>query len=118
MTFTGTMLLATASAILNAAVPLEHALAVAAVLFALGVLGVLVRRNLLFILMSIEIMLNAGALAFIAASARWKSADGQVMFLFILAVAAAEAALGLALILALYKQKKTLNADEASEMRG
>lgn len=101
-----------------ATVPLEHALALAAVLFALGALGVLVRRNLLFMLMSIEVMLNAGAVAFVAASARWKSADGQVMFLFIVAVAAAEAALGLALILALYRRKKTLDADEATEMRG
>jgi NADH-quinone oxidoreductase subunit K len=77
-----------------AAVPLTHALVVAGVLFGLGLLGVLVRRNLIFILMSIEVMLNAAGLAFVAAGSRWEQADGQVMFLFILATAAAEVAVG------------------------
>ena len=106
------------SSIVNSSVPLGHGLALAAILFALGLAGVMVRRNLVFVLLSIEIMLNAGAVAFIAASARWRQADGQVMFLFILATAAAEAAVGLALVLAFHRRKRTLDADEASEMKG
>jgi len=90
----------------------------AAILFALGVAGLLVRRNLVFILMSIEIMLNAAGLAFVAAGTRWAQADGQVMFIFILAMAASEVSVGLALVLALYRQNESLDSDEASEMRG
>jgi NADH-quinone oxidoreductase subunit K len=103
---------------MTANVPMEHVLIVAAVLFALGLAGVLARRNLLFMLLSVEVMLNAAALAFVAAGARWQQADGQVMFFFILAMAAAEAAIGLALVLLFYKQSKTLDADAASRMRG
>lgn len=87
-------------------------------MFALGLAGLLARRNLIFILMAIEVMLNAAGLAFIVAGARWAQADGQVMFLFILAMAAAEVSVGLALVLQLYHQKKTLDADAVSEMRG
>ncbi len=90
----------------------------AGILFALGLIGLLVRRNLLFILMSIEVMLNASGLAFVAAGARWGQADGQVMFLFILTVAAAEVAVGLALVLRLNHRFKSLDVDAASEMRG
>ncbi len=99
-------------------VPVEHGLLLAATLFGLGVLGVLVRRNVLFQLLSIEIMLNAASLAFIVAGARWRSADGQVMFLFILAMAAAEVSVGLALVLRFYHQRQTVDADAASKMRG
>ena len=84
----------------------------------LGLVGVLARRNVIFILMSIEIMLNAAGLAFVVAGARWQQADGQVMFLFILAMAAAEVSIGLALVLRLYRQWGTLDADVASSMRG
>jgi NADH-quinone oxidoreductase subunit K len=90
----------------------------AGILFALGVIGLLVRRNLLFVLMSIEIMLNAAGLACVAAGARWAQADGQVMFLFILAMAASEVSVGLALVLQLYHENQSLDADAASEMRG
>jgi NADH-quinone oxidoreductase subunit K len=90
----------------------------AGILFALGVAGLLVRRNLVFILMSIEIMLNAAGLAFVTAGARWAQADGQVMFIFILAMAASEVSVGLALVLQLYHQNRSLDADKASEMRG
>ncbi len=96
----------------------RDALIVAAILFALGLTGVLVRRNVIFILMSVEVMLNAAGLAFIAAGARWAQPDGQVVFLFILAMAAAEVSVGLALVLALYHQWKSLDADAASHMRG
>lgn len=80
--------------------------------------GLLVRRNVIFVLMSIEVMLNASGLAFIAAGARWGHTDGQVMFLFVLALAAAEAAIGLALIIQLFYRDKVLDTDAVSEMRG
>lgn len=90
----------------------------AGILFALGVVGLLVRRNLLFILMSVEIMLNAAGLAFVTAGAHWAHSDGQVMFIFILAMAASEVSVGLALVLRLYRQNTSLDADAISEMRG
>jgi len=93
-------------------------LLLATILFALGLIGLLVRRNLIFILMSIEVMLNAAGLAFVAAGAQWGQPDGQVMFIFILATAAAEVAVGLALVLRLHRQYKSLDVDAASEMRG
>ena len=100
------------------AIPMEHGLALAATLFVLGLVGVLARRNIVFILMSIEIMLNASGVAFVVAGAHWAAADGQVMFLFILATAAAEVAVGLALVLQLYHRFRTVDADAASKMRG
>jgi NADH-quinone oxidoreductase subunit K len=84
----------------------------------MGLLGVLVRRNIVFTLMSIEIMLNAAGLAFIVAGTRWGQPDGQVMFLFILSLAAAEVSIGLALILRLYQQFKTMDVDAANELQG
>jgi NADH-quinone oxidoreductase subunit K len=95
-----------------------HALVLAGILFALGLAGVLMRRNLIFILMSVEIMLNGAGLAFVAAGSRWGQPDGQIMFLFILAMAAAEVAIGLALVLRLYRHYPTLDADAISDMRG
>ena len=97
---------------------MQHALLLAMVLFALGTIGVLMRRNLIVMLMSVEIMLNAAGLAFIAAGSRWGQPDGQVMFILILALAAAEVAVGLALILRLYQRLGTLDADAADKMRG
>lgn len=99
------------------AVPAEHGLIVAALLFTIGLVGVMVRRTTIFLLMSIEIMLNAAGLAFIAAGSRWGQPDGQVMFIFILAMAAAEVSVGLALILQIYHKLKTLDADVLSTMR-
>jgi NADH-quinone oxidoreductase subunit K len=99
-------------------IPLEHGLLLAGLLFALGLIGLLVRRNILFMLMSIEIMLNAAGLAFVVASVRWQATDGQVMFLFILAMAAAEVAVGLALLVQMVHRFKTLDVDMASGMRG
>jgi NADH-quinone oxidoreductase subunit K len=99
-------------------IPLTHALALAGGLFLLGLIGVLVRRNLIFMLMSIEIMLNAAGLAFIAAGARWGAPDGQIMFLFIIAMAAAEVSVGLALVLQLFHRLKTLDTDAARALRG
>lgn len=99
-------------------VPLEHGLFLAGALFVLGLIGVMARRNVLFILLSIEIMLNAAGLAFVVAGARWGQPDGQVMFIFILTMAAAEVSVGLALVIRLYHMYRTLDADSASRMRG
>lgn len=93
-------------------------LLLAGILFMLGLLGVLIRRNVIFILMSIEIMLNAAGLAFVVAGAKWSQPDGQVMFIFILTMAAAEVSVGLALILQVYKRFKSLNADNLNRMKG
>ncbi len=100
------------------AAPVDEGLLLAAILFAVGLVGLLVRRNVIFILLSIEIMLNAAGLAFVAAGSLWRQADGQVMFLFVLATAAAEVSVGLALVLRLHGSLKTLDADSASRMRG
>jgi NADH-quinone oxidoreductase subunit K len=90
----------------------------AGILFVLGLIGLLIRRNLVFTLMSIEIMLNASGLAFIVAGSRWAQPDGQVVFMFILAMAAAEVSVGLALVLMLQRKLKTLDSDAASRMKG
>jgi NADH-quinone oxidoreductase subunit K len=99
-------------------VSMEHGLLLAAALFTLGLLGLLVRRNVIFVLMSLEIMMNASALAFIAAGSRWMQADGQVMFVLILTLAAAEVAVGLALVLQVYKRYVSLDTDALASMRG
>lgn len=83
----------------------------AGILFLTGLVGFLVRRNIIFMLMSIEIMLNSAALVFVIAGSHWMQADGQVMFIFILTVSAAEVSVGLALILQMYHHYKTLDAD-------
>lgn len=103
---------------MSGAVPIEHALLLAAMLFTLGLIGVLVRRNLIFMLLSIEIMLNAAGLAFIAGGARWAEADGQIMFMLMLTLAAAEVSIALALLMQIYKRFKSLDADAVSELRG
>ena len=92
-------------------------LIVAAILFVLGLIGVLTRKNIIFILISIEVMLNAAGLAFVAAGAKWQQPDGQVMFLFILAMAAAEVSIGLALVLQAYHQHKTLDVEQLKELK-
>ncbi|HQQ63164.1 MAG TPA: NADH-quinone oxidoreductase subunit NuoK [Pseudomonadales bacterium] len=99
-------------------IPLEHGLFLAAALFVLGLTGVMVRRNILFVLMSLEIMMNAAGLAFVLAASRWGAPDGQIMFILILTLAAAEASIGLAIVLRLYRRFHSLDIDAASEMRG
>jgi NADH-quinone oxidoreductase subunit K len=99
-------------------IPMEYVLVLASLLFLLGLAGVLLRRNLLFILVSLEIMLNAVGLAFVAAGSAWKQADGQVMYVFILSMAATEVSVGLALMLQLYQHMKKLDVDAADKMRG
>ena len=99
-------------------IPMEHGLILAALLFALGLIGLIVRRNFLFILMSIEVMMNASALAFVTAGSRWGQPDGQIMFVLILSLAASEASIGLALVFQLYRRYHSVDVDAASEMRG
>lgn len=101
-----------------ATIPLQHGLILAGILFSLGFIGVITRRNIFFILLAVEIMLNAAGLAFVVAGSQWQQPDGQVMFIFILTMAAAEVAVGLALVLQLNHRFKTLDVDTASEMRG
>ncbi|EED36768.1 NADH-quinone oxidoreductase subunit k [Luminiphilus syltensis NOR5-1B] len=98
-------------------IPLEHVLLVAGILFACGLGGLMLRRNLLFMLMSLEVMLNSAALAFIAAGARWQEADGQVMFLLVLTVAAAEVAVGLGLVLQIQRRYRTLDMDAVTRLQ-
>ncbi len=98
-------------------IPVEEALTLAGLIFALGLVGLLVRRNILFILLSLEIMLNASGLAFVVAGARWGQPDGQVMFMFVLVMAAAEVSVGLALVLQLYHKFRGLDVDAASLLR-
>ena len=99
-------------------IPMEHVLALAALLFCFGLLGLMLRRNIIFMLMSLEVMLNAAALAFVAAGANWGQADGQIVFLIILTVAAAEVAVGLGLVLQIQRRFKTLDMDSANRLRG
>jgi NADH-quinone oxidoreductase subunit K len=98
-----------------ASIPFEYGLLLAGVLFALGLVGVIVRRNLLFILLCVEVMLNAAGLAFVVGGARWGQPDGQVMFIFLLSMAAAEVAVGLALLLLHFGRRRTLDADQMKE---
>ena len=97
--------------------PLGWYLGLSAVLFAIGALGVIVRRNVIVIFMAIELMLNAVNLSFVAFARSHGSVDGQVIVFFVMAVAAAEAAVGLAIILAMFRNKPTTNADELAALR-
>ena len=98
-------------------VVLEHYLTVSALLFCLGLLGVITRRNLLVIYMSLELMLNAANLALVAFSRFNGHLDGQVMVFFIITVAAAEVAVGLALIVALYRKRQTAHVEDLTTMK-
>ena len=97
---------------------LNHYLILSAALFCIGVLGVILRRNAIVIFMSVELMLNAANLAFVAFARYLGSVEGQIFVFFVMSVAAAEVAVGLAIIIALYKNKGTVNIDEANTMRG
>lgn len=98
-------------------VGLEHYLTVSALLFTLGLLGVIIRRSLLVIYMSLELMLNAANLAFVAMSRFTNNLDGQVMVFFIITVAAAEVAVGLALIVALYRKRQIAHVEDLTSMK-
>ncbi|MCX8072994.1 MAG: NADH-quinone oxidoreductase subunit NuoK [Candidatus Binatia bacterium] len=98
-------------------VPASWYIVLAALLFTIGALGVLVRRNLIIMFMSIELMLNAVNLIFVAFARQQQAMDGQVMVFFVMTVAAAEAAVGLAIILAVFRNRETVNADEINLLR-
>ena len=98
-------------------VGLEHYLIVSALLFSLGLLGVIMRRNLLVIYMSLELMLNAANLALVAFSRFNDNLDGQVMVFFIITVAAAEVSVGLALIVALYRKRQTAHVEDLASLK-
>lgn len=99
-------------------VPIEYYVILSAVLFVLGVLGVLVRRNAIMIFMSVELMLNAANLALAAFSRQWGNVGGQLIVFFVITIAAAEVAIGLALIVAIFKTKKSIDIDELNSMQG
>ena len=104
-------------------VPLDHVIGLSAILFAIGVLGVATRRNLVVILMSIELMLNAANLAFVGFNRLWPGVagaarfDGQVFVLIVIAVAAAEVAVGLGIVISMFRNRDSVNLDEASLLK-
>ena len=99
-------------------VPVDYYIALSAVLFVIGSLGVLIRRNPLIIFMSVELMLNAANLAIVAFASIYKTFSGQIFVFFVIAVAAAEVAVGLALIVEIFKSRKNINVDELNSLKG
>jgi NADH-quinone oxidoreductase subunit K len=99
-------------------VPVEYYLGLSIVLFSLGALGVLMRRNAIIIFMSVELMLNAANLAFVAFAAQYQQISGQIFVFFIMAVAAAEVAVGLALIVTIFQTKQSIDVDEINLLKG
>ena len=99
-------------------VPTSYYVALSAILFTLGVLGVLTRRNAIIIFMSIELMLNSANLLFVAFARQFQHLDGQIFVFFIMTVAAAEVAVGLALIVTIFRTKHSINVDEINQLKG
>lgn len=99
-------------------VPISYYVALSAVLFTIGALGVLIRRNAIIIFMSVELMLNAANLAFVAFARFHEALSGQIFVFFVITVAAAEVAVGLALIVAIFRNKESIDVDEIHELRG
>jgi NADH-quinone oxidoreductase subunit K len=99
-------------------VPLSYYLALSVILFTLGVIGVLVRRNAIVIFMSLELMFNAANLAFIAFALHYQTLSGQIFVFFVMTVAAAEVAVGLALIVAIFRTKGSIDVDQVSSLKG
>ena len=99
-------------------VPVNYYIILSAVLFTIGALGVLIRRNALIIFMSVELMLNSANLAIVAFSSAIKSFEGQIFVFFVIAVAAAEVAVGLALIVEIFKSKRSIDVDQMNELKG
>lgn len=97
--------------------PVSYYFMLSAILFTIGALGVLIRRNAIVIFMSVELMLNAANLSFVAFSQLYDTLDGQVLVFFVITVAAAEVAIGLALIVAIFKSKQSINVDELNELK-
>jgi len=99
-------------------VPTQYFISLSAILFTIGILGVLIRRNAIIIFMSVELMLNSANLAFIAFARMHQSLDGQVFVFFVMAVAAAEVAVGLALIVAIFRNKQSIDVDQINSLHG
>jgi NADH-quinone oxidoreductase subunit K len=99
-------------------VPVSYYIALAAILFTIGTLGVLIKRNAIIIFMSVELMLNAANLAFVSFARVHDALSGQVFVFFVMTVAAAEVAVGLALIVAIFRTKRSIDVDEISFLRG
>ncbi|HSL46168.1 MAG TPA: NADH-quinone oxidoreductase subunit NuoK [Anaerolineales bacterium] len=99
-------------------VPVNYYIILSAILFTIGVVGVLTRRNALIIFMSIELMLNAANLAFVAFGSLFQNFSGQIFVFFVIAVAAAEVAVGLALIVEIFKSKRSIDVDQISSLKG
>ena len=99
-------------------IPIEYFVVLSAILFVMGVLGVLIRRNAIMIFMSVELMLNAANLSLVAFSRQWGDASGQLFVFFVMTVAAAEVAVGLALIVTIFRAKKSIDIDELHSMEG
>lgn len=99
-------------------IPVSYYIGLSAILFTLGALGILVRRNAIIIFMSVELMLNAANLAFVAFARYYQVMSGQIFVFFVIAVAAAEVAVGLALIVAIFQSKKSIDVDEISSLKG
>ena len=99
-------------------VPIQYFIGLSAILFTIGILGVLIRRNAIIIFMSVELMLNSANLAFIAFARMHQSLDGQVFVFFVMAVAAAEVAVGLALIVAIFRNKQSIDVDQINSLHG
>jgi NADH-quinone oxidoreductase subunit K len=99
-------------------VPIEAFIALSMILFILGAMGVLLRRNAIIIFMSVEMMLNAANLAFVAFARQWGDLNGQIFVFFVMTVAAAEVAVGLALIVAIFRNKQSINIDDLHQMEG
>jgi NADH-quinone oxidoreductase subunit K len=98
-------------------VPLEHVIGLSAILFAIGTIGALTRRNLVVILMSIELMLNAANLAFVGFSRAWASVEGHIFVLMVIVVAAAEVAVGLGIVIALFRNRESVNVEDVSLLK-
>jgi NADH-quinone oxidoreductase subunit K len=98
-------------------IPLEHVIGLSAILFAIGTIGALLRRNLIVILMSIELMLNAANLAFIGFARAWAQHDGHLFVLMVIVVAAAEVAVGLGIVIALFRNRESVNVEDLSLLK-
>jgi NADH-quinone oxidoreductase subunit K len=103
---------------MNFAIPTEAFLILSMVLFILGAMGVMLRKNAILVFMSVELMLNSANLALVAFARQWADMEGQVFVFFIMTVAAAEVAVGLALIVAIFRNKKSINIDDLHQMEG
>ena len=98
-------------------VPIEHAIALSGILFAIGVVGAITRRNLIVVLMSIELMLNAVNVALVAFSRLWGNLDGQIFVLMVIVVAAAEVAVGLGIVISLFRNRESVNVEDVSLLK-